>query len=243
MKQKKIKQLALLGLASGLLAATSAQAAERATLKEGLNRASNARTQPQPGPVAGCGAGSCGAVADNFAPSGAGCNRPQNPGTFCNANASDPRANDPHANDPSAHPVRHGCAPMSYNVNDPNEKYDAARHGAPNLQQPPMEQPEGTFRYIGETSVPPQMPARNASAPRNSARFLNETNVPPTSSSLPPSSSYPSGSRPAPMGGSSPYSTQPPYMSNEPSDRMYRSEPPAPSAPALKSESTKNRFW
>lgn len=228
MKQKKIKQLALLGLASGLLAATSAQAAERSTLKEGLNRASNARTQPQPGPVAGCGAGSCGAVADNFAPQGEhNCGSSQNPGSFCNANAGDSRTYDPYANDPSAHEVSRGCGAISYNVSHPGEQYDPARHGKPNVQQPPMQQPDTSFRYVGETSVPPQMPARNASSPRNSARFLSDTTVPPTSD-LPPSSSYPSGSRPAPR------------MSNESSDRMYRNEP---SAQPPKTESTKNKFW
>lgn len=240
MKKQTIKQLALLGLASGLLAAaTTAEAAQKSPANEGLNRAPNARSQP----IAGCGGGGgCGAVADNYAPSGssqefsggAGCARPS-------SQQSDPNET-----------VQVGCASHEYSVNDANEQYNPERHGRPQVSQPQQsQQPQSSFRYMGDTTVPPDaMPSRNQPSTTRSqntpSRFLSDTNTPPSS----PSATHRPGSSP-----SSYSTTQAPSRNTmnagnpnrpeehriESADRMYRPDS-APSTPP-KSEAAKKTFW
>lgn len=258
MKQQKIKQLALLGLASGLLAATAtAQAAEKSN--NGSNRSPN-RTQP----IAGCSSGSgggCGAVADNYAPSSCGGGSSYSGSTTHSgcAASSQPSQGGSSYNE-EQHPgdrhdlIQAGCAPHTYSVNSPNEQYDPARHGKPDLGAQTQVQPQSTFRYIGDTTVPPRdlQPSSNglyktapnfqpsqqsspysnptSSRPNNSSRFLSDTAIP-SSTSMPSSSpvyNTPASNRP--QGNPAPFNQAPP-SSMTPSSTHMSPSPYSPQAP------------
>lgn len=258
MKQQKIKQLALLGLASGLLAATSAQAAEKTTLNEGLNRTANPRSQT----VAGCSGKSGCAVADNFTPSSS-CARPQGmqpgmyPGAPAESGASCARPQYNQEDTRGGDLIQAGCAPHQYSVSDRNEEYDAEKHGRPMVDQP-QQQPQSSFRYIGDTSVPP----RAARQPNNS-RYLSDMSVPPSNNAMPTSTTYPTPSSTSnrPQGNPAPFSTgttppnamQPnmspsPYSPQPSSTRMNNTtrvyeEREMPPTPAKTESSARKNFW
>jgi hypothetical protein len=273
MKQQKIKQLALLGLASGLLAATAT--AEAADKSSPSPRAANARSQP----IAGCGSGGCGSIADNYNPSAscgasssprpanqnqnfAGCSTPSQPG-YVSYNSQ----NDPH----NGQLIQAGCASHEYSVNSPNEQYDPKIHGTPNLSVQTQQEPQSSFRYLGDTSQPPMSPSQPQSpstppsngttyrspqnngsnapiqsasrAPRNSSRYLSDTATPPSNSMSSPST--PSSSYPSTSTPSSSYPSSSYSPQNTRSSNSMSDDSmnnPNTNTPP-KTDSSKKTFW
>lgn len=259
MKQQTIKQLALLGLASGLLAATAtAQAAEKST-NDGANRSPN-RSQP----IAGCRSGGCASIADN---SCAGTNRPSygassscgntsQPTHTCSAAPQKGQSSSGDQNSGDRHDlIQAGCAPHTYSVNSPSEQYDPARHGKPELDKQAQAQPQSSFRYIGDTTVPPKdlQPSSNglyktspnfqpaqqssqqpspysnptSSRQNNSSRFLSDTAVPSSTSTPPSTPVYNTPPLSHPQGNPAPFKQTP---TSTPSTHMSPS-PYSPQTP------------